>query len=145
MDPPAQPRGDVIQVLGLPRRTARSTLELVTALETGLPVSTLDRVSKSIAPHDASFKHRIVSKATLARRRKGQSLSTEESARVARIAQVWASALQVWREEEAARAFLFRPHPLLDQRTPVEVAIGTDLGARLVEDILGRLQHGSAA
>jgi putative toxin-antitoxin system antitoxin component (TIGR02293 family) len=145
MDTPAEPRSDVIRALGLPKRAGRSTLELVAALETGLPVSALDRVSKSIAPDDASFKYRIVSKATLARRRKGQSLSTEESSRVARIATVWASALQVWQQDEAARAFLFRPHPLLKQRTPIEVAIGTDLGARLVEEILGRLQHGSAA
>jgi len=137
---------DVVEVLGLGAKPKRSSLELAAAIESGLPVTALDRVSRFIAPTDVSFKHRFVSKATLARRRitRSRQLSPEESGRLARVAQVWALARDVWGDDESARAFLFRPHPLLKQRAPIEMALGTDLGARLVEDILGRLRHGSA-
>jgi putative toxin-antitoxin system antitoxin component (TIGR02293 family) len=103
-------------------------------------------VSRSIAPTDANFKYRVVSRATLDRRRKseGKRLSPEESERLARIAKLWAFAREVWRSDEEARAFLFRPHMLLEGRQPIEVAVKTEIGARLVEDILGRLEYGSA-
>jgi putative toxin-antitoxin system antitoxin component (TIGR02293 family) len=139
---------DVVEVLGLGSKPRKSSLDLADAIESGLPVTALDRVSRFIAPTDASFKYRLVSKATLARRRNIRAhrsqLSPEESGRLARVALVWAVARDVWGDDESARAFLFRAHPLLKQRTPIEMALGTDLGARLVEDILGRLRHGSA-
>ena len=127
-----------------------SPLLLVTMLERGLPVGALDRVSRAVAPADARFKHRIVPRATLARRKTGgdeqqQRLSADESGRLVRVAGLWAMAMDVWGGEEEARAFLFRPHPLLEGRPPIDVVLGSDLGARLVEDILGRLRHGSAA
>ena len=45
---------------------------------------------------------------------------------------------------EAARRFLGEPHPLLRNRVPRELAIESDIGARAVEDLLGRLKYGSA-
>jgi putative toxin-antitoxin system antitoxin component (TIGR02293 family) len=87
-----------------------------------------------------------VPKATLERRKKspGSRLSADESARVARVAKVWSAALDVWKNDEAAREFLSSPHMLLGGRKPLDIAVGTDLGARLVEEILGRLQYGTA-
>ena len=127
-----------------------SPLRLIARLEQGFPVGALDRVSRAVAPADARFKHRIVPRATLARRKTGgdeqqQRLSADESGRLVRVAGLWAMAMDVWGGEEEARAFLFRPHPLLEGRPPIDVVLGSDLGARLVEDILGRLRHGSAA
>lgn len=72
-------------------------------------------------------------------------LSPEESARVARLRKVWKNALKVWGNENSARAFLFRPHPLLEGRLPIDVVLTTEFGGPAVEDILGRLQFGSAA
>ena len=146
MSTSAETLGDVASVLGLRETAGGSTLDLVTAVEAGLPVAAVDRLSSSIAPGDAAFKFLLVPKATLARRRgkKGARLSPEGSARVARVAEVWTRARDVWKDDEAARAFLFRPHPLLSGRTPIATALGTDLGARLVGDILGRLEHGTA-
>src|SRR4051812_39666819 len=123
-----------------------SAFDVIERIEGGLPVAVLDRVSRSIAPTDANFKYRIVSRATLDRRRKSEArrLSAEESERLARIAKLWAFARAVWGSDEEARDFLFRPHMLLEGRQPIEVAVKTEIGARLVEDILGRLEHGSA-
>ena len=126
----------VAGVLGL--RTSRSPttpFHLIASIENGLPVGALDRLAKTIAPGEAEFKHRFVSKATLARRKRDAS---------ARIATIWAHALVVWKSEESARAFLFRPHPMLEGRRPIDTALATELGADLVDQILGGLEHGSA-
>ena len=142
-------------VLGFrPEAGMMSMLALATAIEHGLPLASLDRVADSVAPGDGGFAFRLVPRATLARRRRGDPtaagqtearLTAEEGARVARLAAVWASALDVWGSPEAARAFLFQGHAMLDGRTPIDVVLATELGAPLVDGILGRLKHGTAA
>ena len=141
-------------VLGLRSKGPRPLMSLMTEVEKGLPLSTLDRLAKAIAPDDAEFAFRMVSRATLARRRKALAvsrtsvaarLSAEESARVARLAEVWALAREVWGGDEEARAFLFRPHPMLEERRPIDVVLANEFGRPLVDGILGGLQYGSAA
>jgi len=51
----------------------------------------------------------------------------------------------VWGSDDAARAFLFRPHPMLEGQRPIDVVLANEFGRPLVEGILGRLQYGSAA
>ena len=137
----------VAGVLGLrmPRRQT-TPFHLIASIENGLPVGALDRLAKTIAPADTEFKHRFVSKATLARRKRDASarLTVEESDRLARIATIWAHALDVWKSDEGARAFLTRPHPMLEGRRPIDAALATELGADLVDQILGGLEYGSA-
>ena len=139
----------IADILGVKAHEGRlaSPFEVIHRIESGLPIAVLDRVSKSVAPADANFKYLIVPRPTLDRRRKSNDrrLSSDESERLARIAKVWTFAREVWGSDEGARAFLFRPHAILEGRTPMEVSLKTDMGARLVEDILGRLQYGSAA
>ncbi|HWK47814.1 MAG TPA: antitoxin Xre-like helix-turn-helix domain-containing protein [Stellaceae bacterium] len=127
-----------------PPVTPISFLDLIVR---GFPVSALDRVSETVAPADSAFKYRIVSKTTLARRRKHDNdrLSTDESERLVRLTDVWTTAVDVWKTGEAARAFLFRPHAMLDGRPPINVALQAEVGAQIVKDILGRLKYGSAA
>lgn len=142
------------EVLGLRARSPRLPMSLMTEVEKGLPLTALDRLAKAVAPNDASFAFRMVSRATLARRRKALAttrntpaarLSADESARVARLAEVWALAREVWGGDEEARAFLFRPHPMLEGRRPIDVVLANEFGRPLVEGILGGLQYGSAA
>ena len=64
---------------------------------------------------------------------------------LARINSVWRSALEVWKSNDDALEFLFRGHPLLQCRRPVDVALEGDDGANAVKAILGRLLYGSAA
>lgn len=136
----------VADVLGVSKGRGRSGLGLIDTIENGLPVRALDRLASAIAPGDTSFRFRIIPKATLERRKKSPRarLTSEEGDRVARVAKVWSAAKEVWGSEEAARAFLSRPHMLLGGRKPLDLALGTDLGARLVEDILGGLKYGTA-
>jgi putative toxin-antitoxin system antitoxin component (TIGR02293 family) len=143
------------EVLGLTARSRSpmSLLGLAAEVEKGLPLSALERVVRQVAPDDSAFAFRLVPRATLARRRKAAGaqadrssrLSSEEGARVARLAEIWALAREVWGSDEEARAFLFRPHPMLDGRRPVDVVLANEFGRPLVEGILGGLQYGSAA
>jgi putative toxin-antitoxin system antitoxin component (TIGR02293 family) len=140
----------VSEVLGI---RAYGPLPLMSAVEKGLPLASLDRVVRSVAPSDNKFAFRIVARATLARRRralataKGRAegrLSAEEGTRLARLASVWAMALDVWGNGEAARQFMFEAHPLLHGRRPVDIVLENELGRPIVEGILGRLRYGSA-
>jgi putative toxin-antitoxin system antitoxin component (TIGR02293 family) len=137
----------VAEVLGIRGRGAATPFDLMARIEGGLPVAALDRVAGAVAPKDAEFRHRLVPKATLARRKRAKRarLTVEESGRLARIAGIWAHARAVWKDDEAARAFLFRSHPMLEGRRPIDAAVSTELGGDLVDRILGGLEHGSAA
>jgi len=137
----------VTRVLGLRRRKGSySLLDFGQDIARGLPVSSFDTVRKAVAPDMPSFAGLIASTATLKRHRKNQKpLNPAQSERLARVAQVWAVAMDVYQDEETARMFLRRPHQLLHERTPLEVAAESSPGARSVEQILGRLKYGSAA
>jgi putative toxin-antitoxin system antitoxin component (TIGR02293 family) len=140
--------GKVADVLGLPAKevSRRSPFALISRIEDGLPIGALERVTKLLAPGDARFKYRLVPKATYERRKKAaHRLSSEEGTRLARVAYVWSLARDVWGRDEAARDFLFRPHPMIEDKRPIDVVIQNEFGAEMVVDILGRLKYGSAA
>lgn len=127
------------------RREFKSPFTLIDMIERGLPLSALDRVCEAIAPEDRSLRYRIVPRATLARMQDAKArLSPEQSDQLARLARVWALALDVWGDTDDAREFLLRKHMLLENRIPLDVALGSEIGGELVEDILGGLQHGTA-
>src|SRR5271165_2989282 len=142
---------EVADVLGIPG--TGSPLWIMHAVTEGLPLSSLDRVVGRVAPADKGFVFRVVPRPTLARRRKAMGasasepavLSADEGSRVARLAEVWAMAREVWGSDEEARAFLFRPHPMLEGQAPIDVVLATEFGRPIVEGILGRLRYGSAA
>ena len=121
-------------------------LDLADAVGKGLSVKTVGLLSDLIAPDDVNFRYRIVPKATLVRRQraKGLRLSRDESERLARLARVWAFALDVWKSPASAQRFLREPHMLLRGRVPRELAAESEFGARSVEDILGGLKYGTA-
>jgi len=143
---PAQLR-EIAEILGISSKGRKevTTLDLAEAVKRGLPITAVERVVRFISPNDVSLRNRIVPKATLARRKAGaeRRLSPQESDRVARMASLWSLAMDVWKSEEEAQRFLREPHPLLKGKIPSEVAVETEIGARTVEEILGRLKYGS--
>jgi putative toxin-antitoxin system antitoxin component (TIGR02293 family) len=84
------------------------------------------------------FVYIVVPPATFKRRNR---LSVDESERTERLARIVALADELWNDPGEARAFLNRPHPLLDGSTPLKVA-RTELGARRVERLLHDVEHG---
>ena len=138
---------EVANVLGLPARemAARSPFGLISRIELGLPVSSLEKLAFLLAPSDARFKYRLIPKATYERRKVAHKLSPEEGTRLARVARVWNLAKDVWGNDEDARDFLFRPHSMIEDKRPVDAVIQNEFGAEMVMDILGRLKYGTAA
>ena len=62
-----------------------------------------------------------------------------------RAKMIWPLAVEVWGDEATAIEFLGRRHAMLHDRKPIDVALESDEGAKLVQDILGRLKYGTAA
>lgn len=126
-------------------RRVGSLAALDDAVAEGLPKAALRQTASRIYAGKMEQKqlmNRIVPEATFKRRR--DRLSAAESERTERIARVVANAEYVWDDRHEARRFLTTPHPALRRRTPIEAAI-TELGARQVEEILGRIFHGIPA
>lgn len=136
---------DVETLLGVHAGKQGRWLRLASSIEEGLPVAALDRVADAIAPQDAQFKFRLIPKATLERRRKSAArrLTDDEGDQLARLAKVFVFATEIYKGDAArARTFLNRPHPMLEDRTPLDLAIGSGPGADLVINILGRAAYG---
>lgn len=136
---------DVFGILGIHGEGASSPYGLISRIEGGLPVHSVERIAQLLAPHDAQFKYRLLPKATYERRKASRRLSFDEGTRLARIARIWALALDVWQTDEGARDFLFRPHAMLGDRRPIDLVIQSEFGAELVIDVLGGLKYGTAA
>jgi putative toxin-antitoxin system antitoxin component (TIGR02293 family) len=122
-----------------------SFAELDAMVAKGLPKGVLKSSISHIclgADERRRLLYRIIPEATYKRRR--ETLSADESGRTERLARVFATAELVWGSEDDARAFLAADHPMLQGRTPLDVAM-TELGARRVEELLWRLYYGIAA
>lgn len=122
----------------------RSLSALESVVQAGLPKEALRRVvERAISERQErrQLLYAIVPEATYKRR---QVLSPDASERTERLARVVATAEYVWGDPEQARRFLHEPHPMLEGRPPVRVAL-TELGARRAEDLLWRLFYGLPA
>jgi putative toxin-antitoxin system antitoxin component (TIGR02293 family) len=84
----------------------------------------------------------LVPSRTLARRREQGRLRSDESDRLLRAARVFAKALALFEgDSAAAKQWLTTPKVALRGRAPFDLA-KTDVGAREVETLVDRLEHG---
>lgn len=121
-------------------RGVKTLADLDAVVHSGLPRSSLDRVLAHAAPESerAKLRNRVVPRASYQRSRR---LSPVHSATTERLARITALAQWVWEDEQKAQEFLWRPHPELSGRRPIEAAL-TELGAREVEEVIERGIHG---
>ncbi len=79
---------------------------------------------------------------TLARRKSIGKLSPEESERLLRLCRLFEKAVDLFEgDTTAAVKWMSTPRAALDAQTPLEYS-RTEVGAREVEDLIGRLEHG---
>jgi putative toxin-antitoxin system antitoxin component (TIGR02293 family) len=119
-----------------------STAEVITQLKSGLEMAAFDRLSRrlDILPSElADLTH--IARRTFARRKQEGRLQLAESERVYRLNRLLDRAVEVLGSENAARAWLKSPARSLSGITPLDYS-DTEIGAREVEDLLGRLEHG---
>lgn len=115
---------------------------LIRVVRAGLPVQELKDLQASLAvPMERLGPMLGISKATLQRRQSEQRLGSAESDRVVRFAKLMGKAVEVMESKEIARKWLNSPQRGLGGVVPLEFA-ETEVGAREVEDLLGRIEHG---
>jgi putative toxin-antitoxin system antitoxin component (TIGR02293 family) len=123
---------------------AENPAGMVDRILAGLPVEEFDTLREMLGLSVDQMAVKIgVSVATLSRRRaKRQALDRDHSDRLMRYARLYWQAVDFFEGDAAtARNWLARPARGLGGRSPLEFA-ETEMGAREVEDLIGRLEHG---
>ena len=116
---------------------------LVEILRIGLPVAELSELQTNLAvPTEKLAPMLGIAKATFHRRKgAGKRLGSAESDRVVRFARLLGQAIKVLGDEKDARQWLNSPQFGLGGAVPLDYA-KTEVGAREVENLLGRIEHG---
>jgi len=118
--------------------------EAAARVKAGLPVAEFDALRELLGLTVEGLAGRIgISIATLSRRRQsGRPLDVGRGDRLLRFARLFRMATELYDgDEEAAREWLRKPARALDGKTPLDHA-DTEVGAREVENLIGRLEHG---
>ena len=133
---------DSAAIVRLSERWASPSLEAVTAIEQGLPFSALDDID-DLLPDTL---RRIVPRSTLAaQKKKSDTLTPAQGERLYQAGKVFGFAMTVMGDKDRARRFLMRPHAMLGDRTPLDIALESGAGADLVVNLLGRGAYGGGA
>jgi putative toxin-antitoxin system antitoxin component (TIGR02293 family) len=125
-------------------RRLRSEQDLVRLVEERLAVGVVEGLRHAGLTDDEIYSL-IVPRRTLTHRRaRREDLSREESDRAVRIARLAALGEQVFGETERAWRWLRAMKRQFEGRSPLQLA-ATEAGARLVEELLYRVDEGMAA
>jgi putative toxin-antitoxin system antitoxin component (TIGR02293 family) len=121
----------------------RNISEIIEQIEAGFPIAVLDAFQKSTGlPLDVIAPLIRLPARTLSRRRAAGKLRPEESERLFRLSMIVDKAIALFEgDTTAAIQWLQTPQPALAERQPLDFA-RTEVGAREVEDLIGRLEHG---
>ena len=134
------PHGVMGSSIGL---RVKETPELIHQVEEGLPFESLEILARftrqSIFEIGAIIS---IPERTLARRKIAGKLTADESDRLVRVASVFEKAVALFEWEVApAVQWLLTPKAALSGKVPLRYC-RTELGAREVENLIGRLEHG---
>jgi putative toxin-antitoxin system antitoxin component (TIGR02293 family) len=129
-----------VSLLGL--RT-HDPLGLHSRVQAGLSYEAFERLRR-VLDLPASGLARIlqIPPRTLARRKQAKRFEPEESDRLIRLSRLVGLTLQLFEGDlQETRAWLTTPHGALGGEPPLELAT-TGIGAREVENLIGRIEHG---
>lgn len=136
--PPATQATGVLHTLGLTTRPH----DLIKVVKGGLSVQVFRALAEALDVSDAALANLAgISSTTLTRRKRAGQLSPDESEHVLRIATLLERAAQVFERVGDAAAWLKAPNLSLGNVTPLAYA-DTEIGAREVENLLGRIEWG---
>lgn len=141
-----QPAGELLrrvqEILGARRLTSEQ--DLVRLVEERLPTAAIDRLRRS-GVTDAEIFSIVIPRRTLGHRRaRRQHLTRDESDRVVRLVRIAARAEQVFGDRERCWRWLRAPKRQFHGRSPLQL-VASEAGARLVEELLYRIDDGMAA
>jgi putative toxin-antitoxin system antitoxin component (TIGR02293 family) len=122
----------------------RSDQDLVDVVEERLPTDVIDGLRRSGVTDDEVYALVVPRRTLTHRRARREALSQDESDRAVRLARTAALAEQVFGDTERAWRWLRTPKRHFRGRSPLQL-LATDAGARLVEELLYRVDEGMAA
>jgi putative toxin-antitoxin system antitoxin component (TIGR02293 family) len=127
-----------LQEIGLPR----TPNEQIAAAQEGLPVAAFRALAEVLAVSESELAHVTgISQTTLTRRKRSGRLTRDEGEHVLRVALLLERAASVFGGTDDAARWLAEPNLSLGNSTPLELA-RSEIGAREVADLLGRIEYG---
>ena len=138
--------GGIAKILGGRKvlgKSIKSSLELTDLIRKGLPAGSLLILGQKLDLKNAALSQKLgIPQRTLTRRlSKHSRLTAAESDRTVRLARMYATAVEMIGNDEKAAKWLVTPNRALGGDLPID-QLDTDLGAKEVENILGRIAHG---
>jgi len=129
-----------VKLLGL---EMADPLKLVADVKKGFLYRALERFQKNTALSTKDLSEVVqIRVRTLIRRKEQGRLQPDESDRLLRASRIFGRALELFEGNvEGARRWLSTPQAALGGSPPM-VVLTTDVGAREVENLIGRLEHG---
>ena len=120
---------------------AKHPTELIRKIQKGLRFSELETLQNSIdLPFEQLAAKLAISRSTLQRRKAAGRLSPDESDKVMRLSRLLEHAKKVFGDVDKARAWLKHPQYGLGGAVPLDYA-ETEIGAREVDNLLGRIEY----
>jgi len=128
------------KVLG---KAIRKPDDLARLIREGLPASSVSELAQRLHLGSGVLSRKLgIPQRTLTRRLSQRSLLTSaESDRTVRMARVFANAVEMIGDREKAIEWLRTPNRALGGERPLD-HLDTDVGAQMVEDVLGRIAYG---
>jgi putative toxin-antitoxin system antitoxin component (TIGR02293 family) len=124
---------------------AARRLELIRLIRGGFSLGLVDALAREAGVRlEELVEFEIIPRRTLAHSKRNERFTPIQSARLARFFRVQQKARHTFGSEDKAMQWLKRPTNPLNNNAPVAM-LDTDEGARLVEDLLTRIDHGLAA
>ena len=137
--------GAILEVLGGRKAVARepgNVREWVETIKDGLPVASALAFKDALRLTNDELAALLgLSARTLLRWSPGKKLDLASGDRLVRSARLFTIASEVLEDNDAAVQWLRTPQKALGDAVPLDLA-ATDVGARAVEALLGRMEHG---
>src|SRR5882672_1475663 len=116
--------------------------ELIQRIQKGLRFTELKTLQDTLElPFEKLAGKLMISRSTLQRRKAAGRLSPDESDKVVRFSRLLQQATELFGNIDKARAWLKHPQRGLGGAVPLDYA-ETEIGAREVEKLLGRIEYG---
>ena len=126
-------------------RSLRSESDIEEAVREGFPRAVVEELMRAAGITLKELAASLdISARSLQRRKREGRLARHESDRLYRLARIVAFAKHYLGGEEIAMRWLRRPNRALGGRAPLEL-IDTEIGARSVENVLGRIAYGGVS
>lgn len=117
----------------------------LSSVESGVALSTLNTFIGESGLRPADIYEVVLPARTLKHRKaRNEPLSLDESDKLARLVRVFNQAVRTFGDPEKGRQWLNAPKKRFADRTPIQM-LRTEIGGRMVEEMLGQIEYGMFA